>query len=68
MQYVLNMEIERYTLATGETGGHRLHPLLEAVGANLRTGAILPNAFPGWATGGADAVHLPLRLSAASPS
>ena len=35
MQFIINMEVERYTLATGRDGGHRLHALLEAVGDYL---------------------------------
>ena len=31
LQFFINMEIERYTLATGETSLRRLHALLEAV-------------------------------------
>jgi hypothetical protein len=30
MQYYINMEVERYTLATGEDGRGRLHPNVEA--------------------------------------
>ena len=53
MQYVLNMEIERYTLATGETAVTGFTRFWKPWGLIFVLGAILPNAFPGWATGGA---------------
>jgi Mn2+/Fe2+ NRAMP family transporter len=53
MQYVLNMEIERYTLATGETAITGFTRFWKPWGLIFVLGAILPNAFPGWATGGA---------------
>ena len=31
IQFFINMEVERYTLATGRDGAHRLRPALEAV-------------------------------------
>jgi hypothetical protein len=52
-QYFLNMEIERYTLATGEsaiTGFCRINRNWAWVFLVLN---ILPWAFPGWATGAA---------------
>jgi hypothetical protein len=53
MQYFLNMEIERYTLATGETAVTGFTRFWKPWGIIFVLGAILPNAFPGWATGGA---------------
>lgn len=53
MQFVLNMEIERYTLATGETAVTGFTRFWKPWGIIFVLGAILPNAFPGWATGGA---------------
>lgn len=53
MQYVINMEIERYTLATGETAVTGFTRFWKPWGIIFVLGAILPNAFPGWATGGA---------------
>ena len=53
VQYVMNMEIERYTLATGETAVTGFTRLWKPWGIFFVLGAILPNAFPGWATGGA---------------
>jgi hypothetical protein len=53
MQYFLNMEIERYTLATGETAVTGFTRYWKPWGIIFVLGAVLPNAFPGWATGGA---------------
>jgi Mn2+/Fe2+ NRAMP family transporter len=53
MQYVINMEIERYTLATGETAVTGFTRFWKPWGIIFVLGAVLPNAFPGWATGGA---------------
>jgi hypothetical protein len=53
MQWLLNMEIERYTLATGETAVTGFTRFWKPWGIIFVLGAILPNAFPGWATGGA---------------
>jgi hypothetical protein len=52
MQFVINMEIERYTLATGETAVTGFTRFWKPWGIIFVLGAILPNAFPGWATGG----------------
>ena len=53
VQFVMNMEIERYTLATGETAVTGFTRMWKPWGIFFVLGAILPNAFPGWATGGA---------------
>ena len=53
IQFVLNMEIERYTLATGETAVTGFTRFWKPWGIIFVLGAILPNAFPGWATSGA---------------
>ena len=53
MQFVINMEIERYTLATGETAVTGFTRFWKPWGIIFVLGAVLPNAFPGWATGGA---------------
>jgi Mn2+/Fe2+ NRAMP family transporter len=53
MQFVMNMEIERYTLATGETAVTGFTRFWKPWGIIFVLGAVLPNAFPGWATGGA---------------
>jgi Mn2+/Fe2+ NRAMP family transporter len=52
-QYFLNMEIERYTLATGETAVTGFTRYWMPWGIFFILGAILPNAWPGWATSGA---------------
>lgn len=52
MQFFLNMEIERYTLVTGETAVTGFSRLWLPWGAIFVLGAILPNVFPGWATSG----------------
>jgi hypothetical protein len=53
MQFVINMEIERYTLATGETAVTGFTRFWRPWGIIFVLGAVLPNAFPGWATSGA---------------
>jgi hypothetical protein len=53
MQYFLNMEIERYTLVTGETAVTGFSRFWKPWGIVFALGAILPNAFPGWASSGA---------------
>lgn len=53
LQYFLNMEIERYTLATGETAVTGFTRFWKGWGIVFILGAVLPNAFPGWAAGGA---------------
>ena len=52
-QYFLNMEIERYTLATGETAVTGFSRFWKPWGIVFVLGAILPNAFPGWAASAA---------------
>src|SRR3712207_1557896 len=51
------MEIERYTLATGETAVTGFTRFWKPWGIIFVLGAILPNAFPGWATGGATMIN-----------
>ena len=53
MQYFLNMEIERYTLATGETAVTGFSRMWIGWGVIFILGSILPNAFPGWASSAA---------------
>ncbi|MFP5068316.1 Nramp family divalent metal transporter [Pseudonocardia nantongensis] len=53
MQYFLNMEIERYTLVTGETAVTGFSRLWLPWGVIFVLGAILPNLWPGWASSGA---------------
>jgi Mn2+/Fe2+ NRAMP family transporter len=52
-QWFLNMEIERYTLATGETAVTGFTRFWMPWGIIFILGAFLPNAWPGWATSGA---------------
>jgi hypothetical protein len=49
LQYFLNMEIERYTLVTGETAVTGFSRLWLGWGIVFILGAILPNILPGWA-------------------
>jgi hypothetical protein len=53
MQFFLNMEIERYTLITGETAVTGFSRMWLPWGIVFVLGAILPNAWPGWASSGA---------------
>ncbi|MGI8859913.1 MAG: Nramp family divalent metal transporter [Rubrobacteraceae bacterium] len=49
VQFFLNMEIERYTLVTGETAVTGFSRMWVGWGMVFVLGAILPNTFPGWA-------------------
>jgi hypothetical protein len=51
-QYFLNMEIERYTLATGETAVTGFTRLWKPWGLLFILMTIIPWAWPGWASGG----------------
>ena len=53
MQYILNMEIERYTLATGETAVTGFTRIWAPLGVIITMMAVIPNLWPGWATGAA---------------
>ena len=52
IQYFLNMEIERYTLATGETAVAGFVRFWKPWGVLFCVFTILPNMWPGWATSG----------------
>ncbi|MBG0826520.1 Nramp family divalent metal transporter [Planomonospora sp. ID67723] len=52
-QYFLNMEIERYTLATGETALTGFSRLWRHWGLVFALLAVLANIWPGWATSSA---------------
>ena len=52
VQYFLNMEIERYTLATGETAVAGFVRFWKPWGALFCVFTIVPNMWPGWATSG----------------
>ena len=54
VQYFINMEIERYTLATGETAIGGFQRMWKGWGGSwLGAGAILATMWPGWATAAA---------------
>jgi hypothetical protein len=53
VQYFLNMEIERYTLATGETAIAGFARSWKPWGILFCVFAIVPNVWPGWGTAGA---------------
>src|SRR5687768_2312584 len=52
VQYFLNMEIERYTLATGETAVAGFVRFWKPWGLLFCAFTIVPNMWPGWATSG----------------
>jgi Mn2+/Fe2+ NRAMP family transporter len=52
VQYFLNMEIERYTLATGETAVAGFVRFWKPWGILFCIFAVVPNMWPGWATSG----------------
>ena len=53
IQFFLNMEIERYTLATGESAVTGFVRLWRGFGPIFLVCATVPWIWPGWATGGA---------------
>jgi len=53
IQYFLNMEIERYTLATGETAIAGFARSWKPWGILFVIFAVVPNIWPGWGTAGA---------------
>lgn len=55
-QYFINMEIERYTLATGETAVTGFTRLWKHWSWLFIVMTVVPWALPGWATGGATAL------------
>jgi hypothetical protein len=62
-QLFLNMEIERYTLATGETAVAGFTRFWKPWGIVFVLGAILPNLFPGWVTSSSTMITYTLGLS-----
>src|SRR5680860_1497268 len=62
-QYFLNMEIERYTLATGETAVTGFTRLWKPWGVLFVVMTIVPWAWPGWATGGTTTLSFALGFS-----
>jgi hypothetical protein len=53
IQYFLNMEIERYTLATGETAVAGFARFWKPWGIMFCAFTVIPNVWPGWGTAGA---------------
>jgi hypothetical protein len=53
IQYFLNMEIERYTLATGETAVAGFARFWKPWGILFCVFTVVPNVWPGWGTAGA---------------
>src|ERR687894_444527 len=54
VQFFLNMEVERYTLVTGETAVTGFSRMWVGWSIIFVLGAILPNTIPGWASSGAE--------------
>jgi hypothetical protein len=52
VQYFINMEIERYTLATGETAVAGFVRFWKPWGVLFCLFTVIPNMWPGWATSG----------------
>ncbi|MBM6402695.1 Nramp family divalent metal transporter [Phycicoccus sp. CSK15P-2] len=63
-QYFLNMEIERYTLATGETAVTGFTRLWRPWGLLFIVMTVVPWAWPGWATGGTTTLSFVFGFSA----
>ena len=62
-QYFLNMEIERYTLATGETAVTGFTRLWKPWGVLFIVMGVLAWMWPGWATGGTTTLSFALGFS-----
>jgi hypothetical protein len=65
-QYFLNMEIERYTLATGETAVTGFTRLWKHWGWLFIVMTVVPWAWPGWATGGTTTLSFVFGFSEAA--
>jgi hypothetical protein len=63
LQYFINMEVERYTLATGETAVTGFSRMWRWWGLVFVLGSVLPNTFPGWASSAATMFTYLFRLS-----
>jgi hypothetical protein len=63
-QYFINMEIERYTLATGETAVTGFTRLWRPWGVIMAVLALISWGWPGWATGASTALTFVLGTSA----
>jgi len=62
-QYFINMEIERYTLATGETAVTGFTRLWRPWGLLFIVMTVVPWAWPGWATGASTTFTFAFGLS-----
>ncbi|CAN5681355.1 hypothetical protein BH24ACT26_BH24ACT26_21440 [soil metagenome] len=62
-QYFINMEIERYTLATGETAVTGFTRLWKPWGALFIVMTVVPWAWPGWATGASTSLTFAFGMS-----
>jgi hypothetical protein len=63
VQFFLNMEIERYTLVTGETAVTGFSRMWVPFSVIFALGAILPNTIPGWASGAAEIFLVSIALA-----
>src|SRR5215218_899014 len=63
MQYFINMEVERYTLATGETAVTGFSRMWKWWSIIFILGSVLPNTIPGWASSAATMFTYLFRLS-----
>jgi hypothetical protein len=63
LQFFLNMEIERYTLSTGETAVSGFSRYWKPFGIVFPIVAVVPFIFPGWATGGITLLSFATGLS-----
>jgi hypothetical protein len=68
IQYFLNMEIERYTLATGETAISGFVRFWKPWGILMIFFALIPNVWPAWATSGAQTLSFLLGTGQGSVS
>lgn len=68
LQYFLNMEVERYTLATGETAISGFVRFWKPWGILMILFAVIPNAFPAWASSGAQTLSFLLGTGEGSVS
>jgi hypothetical protein len=68
IQYFLNMEIERYTLATGETAISGFVRFWKPWGILMVLFALIPNVWPAWATSGAQTLSFLLGTGQGSVS
>lgn len=68
VQYFLNMEIERWTLATGETAVAGFVRMWKPWGGILAVSAVVCIVWPGWATSGAAVLGFAVGLEGAAVS